>query len=127
MNDVRRELESILGAAQQDAGRLQEMISQSPFAVLVANDNGVFVMANDVAATLTGYSRAELQRLSVWQLTPDVHEREAETLWRAFLQQSEQSGTYRLLRKDGTTIVAPYVAKTNVIRGHHVSVLGKPF
>jgi PAS domain S-box-containing protein len=125
MDSVRRELESLVDGAQQDSDRLRDAVAQSSFAVLVANDHGDFLMVNEAAITLTGYSRVELARLTVWQLTPDVHEREAETLWRAFLQQREQFGTYRVLRKDGTTIVAPYAAKTNVVRGHHVSVLGE--
>jgi PAS domain S-box-containing protein len=102
------------------------MVDVSPCAVLVADDHGSFVMANVVASALTGYSLMELRKLSLWQLTPDVHEREAETLWRAFLQQQEQFGTYRLVKKNGQTIVTPYAARTNVVRGYHVSVLGNP-
>ena len=81
------------------------------------------MIVNRAASTLTGYSPSELLKLSVWQITPDVHEREAETLWRAFRQQNQQFGTYRLLLKDGRTAVAAYAAKTNVVPGRHVSVL----
>jgi PAS domain S-box-containing protein len=102
------------------------MIDELPFAALVANDAGLFVMVNRAASTLTGYSPSELLKLSVWQITPDVHEREAETLWRAFLQHSEQFGTYRLLLKDGRTVVSHYAAKTNIVPGFHVSILSEP-
>lgn len=123
---VRAALQTLIAAVQQDGRNLEEMVDASPFAVLVANDSGSYVMANSAACALTGYSRSELRTLSVWQLTPDVHEHEAETLWRAFRQQSEQFGTYRLLRKDGRTVVSEYAAKTNVARGLHVSVLSQP-
>jgi PAS domain S-box-containing protein len=126
VTNARGELDALI-AGVQNGRTLQELIDASPLAVLVANDPGSFVMANDAASTLTGYSPSELLKLSVWQLTPDVHEHEAETLWRAFRQQSEQFGSYRLLRKDGRTIVALYAAKTNVERGLHVSVLSEPF
>jgi PAS domain S-box-containing protein len=125
MTNARAQLDALV-AGVNDGRSLQELIDASPLAVLVANDTGSFVMTNYAASGLTGYSPSELLKLSVWQLTPDVHEREAETLWRAFRQQAEQSGTYRLLRKDGRTIVALYAAKTNVLRGLHVSVLSEP-
>jgi len=125
MTNAREQLDALIAGV--NSGRsLQELIDASPLTVLVANDTGSFVMTNHAASGLTGYSPSELLKLSVWQLTPDVHEHEAETLWRAFRQQAEQSGTYRLLRKDGRTIVALYAAKTNVLRGLHVSVLSEP-
>src|SRR5215831_17551295 len=125
MTNARAQLDALI-AGVNDGRSLQELIDASTLAILVANDTGSFVMTNDAASGLTGYSTSELLKLSVWQLTPDVHEREAETLCRAFRQQAEQSGTYKLVRKDGRTIVALYAAKTNVVRGLHVSVLSEP-
>jgi len=124
MTDVRAALQALI-AGVRDGRSLEELIDTLPFTVLVANDAGSFVMANRLASKLTGYAPSELLKLSVWHLTPDVHEREAETLWRAFRQQSEQFGTYRLQRKDGRTVVSEYAAKT-VVSGLHVSVLGEP-
>lgn len=121
--DVRDGLRALLFGIRESGRSLEEMVEESPFAVLVSNDAGSFVIVNRAASTLTGYSPSELLKLSVWQITPDVHEREAETLWRAFRQQNQQFGTYRLLLKDGRTAVAAYAAKTNVVPGRHVSVL----
>jgi PAS domain S-box-containing protein len=125
-DDVRSVLKRLVAGVEQERRSLQEAIDASPLAVFVANDAGSFVMANRAASTLTGYSPSELLRLSVWHITPDVHEREAESLWRAFRQQSEQTGTYRLLLKNGSTVVTDYAAKANVVRGLHVSVLSEP-
>jgi PAS domain S-box-containing protein len=125
MTDVRTALHDLVTGVH-DGRSLEDLIDTLPFTVLVANDVGAFVMANRLASTLTGYSSSELLKLSVWQITPDVHEHEAETLWRAFRQRSEQFGTYRVLRKDGTTIVSEYAARSNVVRGLHVSVLSEP-
>ena len=126
IDDVRRALQTLIAGVQQDGRSLDEMVEASRFAVLVTNDDGLFVMANPAACTLIGGSRSDVLKLSVWQITPDVHEREAETLWRAFRQQSEQFGTYRVLRVDGRTVVCEYAAKTNVTHGLHVSVLSEP-
>lgn len=124
-DDVRAALQHLVAGVQRGRS-LQEMVDATRFPALVANDAGSFVMANAAASTLIGYSMSEILKLSVWHVTPPVHEREAETLWRAFRQQSEQYGTYRMVHKDGHTIVMPYAAKTNVVRGRHVSILGQP-
>jgi PAS domain S-box-containing protein len=105
---------------------LAQLIASLALAALVADDAGSFILTNPVAAELTGYSADELRRLSVWDLTPTVNEREAETLWRAFLQQREQSGDYHLLTKDRRTVIAAYAARAHVLPGMHVSLL-QPF
>ena len=37
-----------------------------PVALLIANNSGRYVDVNDLATRLTGFSRAELLRMSVW-------------------------------------------------------------
>ena len=66
---------------------LRRLIAALPVAAVVADDRGRYILTNALASELSGYSDEELRRLSVWQLTPGVNEREAETLWRAFRQQ----------------------------------------
>jgi PAS domain S-box-containing protein len=125
-DDVRAGLNTLIADTGEKGRSLKESIDALLLAVLVTDDSGAFVMANAAASSLTGYSEAELPKLSVWHITPDVHEREAETLWRAFRQQREQFGTYRLLLKDGRTAVTRYAARANVVPGLHVSVLSDP-
>src|SRR5689334_18658411 len=81
------------GASARTA--IRQVIDTLPVAALVADDDGHYVMANALAADLTGFSSRELLRRSVWHLTPAVNEREAETLWRAFLHESGSSGWTR--------------------------------
>jgi PAS domain S-box-containing protein len=102
---------------------LHQLLDASPFAAFVANDVGAYVFTNESASELTGYSPAELRRLSVWQLTPNVQEREAEVLWRAFIDKGEQSGEYQLLSKGGPVITAWYAAQANFLQGLHLSLL----
>ena len=102
---------------------LQQLLDDLPFAALVADNAGQYVFTNRAAASLTGYSPAELRRLSVWQLTPSVHEHEAEVLWRAFIEQGTQTGSYAVLRKGGQVITTAYAAKANLLPGWHLSLL----
>jgi PAS domain S-box-containing protein len=97
-----------------------------PVAMLVADNRGRYVDVNDAAVFLTGYSRAELLRRSVWDLTPAVEQTRGRTLWRAFLARGRMSGQYRLQRKSGRVVSAQYVALANVLPGLHVSALATP-
>ena len=94
-------------------------------AVLIANDHGRYIDANAAAVSLTGYSRAELLKLDLSQLTPDGGGATAPRLWRAFLRRGRMRGTYNLRRKDGTIVRARYVAVANVLPGIHVSALSR--
>jgi PAS domain S-box-containing protein len=102
---------------------LQRLIDALPMAAFVADSHGRFVVLNTKAADLTGYSVVELRRLSVWQITPGVHEHEAETLWRAFLSKGEQYGEYQLLGRAGRIVNARYAALTDILPGFHASLL----
>jgi PAS domain S-box-containing protein len=97
-----------------------------PVAMLVADNRGRYVDVNGAAVFLTGYSRAELLRRSVWDLTPTGQQTRGRTLWRAFLARGRMSGQYRLLRKNGRVVAARYVALANVLPGLHVSALATP-
>jgi PAS domain S-box-containing protein len=103
---------------------LAHVIERFPFtAALVANTEGRYLAANRAASDLTGYGQQELLNMSTWDLTPTVGQRDAEVLWRAFLQQREQSGVYVLITKDGGTVEAAYAARAHVLPGLHLSLL----
>ena len=95
----------------------------SPDATLVADDQGRYVAANDAACRLLGYTREELLRLSVWDLTPDPHEVEGLILWKDFIELGVQAGVYWLARKDGSMVEVAYQARANVAPRRHVSRL----
>jgi PAS domain S-box-containing protein len=95
-------------------------------AVLVANDSARYVEANEAAALLTGYSRAELVTMAVWDLTPTPRTRLGQRLWRDFLRRGRMRGHYQIRQKDGTIVTARYFAIANVLPGLHVSALSTP-
>ncbi len=92
-------------------------------AVLIADDHGRYVDANDIALEILGYGREELLRKSVWDLTVGISELDGLQLWQDFIHQGEQEGTYQLSSKDGAGLRFHYRARANVAPGRHESRL----
>jgi PAS domain S-box-containing protein len=111
---------------RQRAEIVMSELAGIPAAVFVANDRGHYVDVNPPATQLTGYSRSELLRMSVWDLTPARRRGLARRLWREFLSRDRMSGVYELCRKDRTTARPRYVAASNVLPGIHVSAMVTP-
>ncbi|HEX6976209.1 MAG TPA: response regulator, partial [Vicinamibacterales bacterium] len=92
-------------------------------ALIVANDKGHYVAANERASSLTGYEPQELTRLSVWDITPMPKTAQVEELWKGFIAAGNQEGRYTVLRRDGAPVDAQYVAIANIAPGLHLSAL----
>src|SRR5262249_50649271 len=91
--------------------------------VLIADDQGRYLAANDRACALTGYSRAELLQKSIAGLTAPNEMARYERLWDAFMGSTKQYGVYNLVRKDGTLVKGRYVSFTNRAPGTHISFI----
>jgi PAS domain S-box-containing protein len=120
---LKRDAEKRIESGEKPLVALGELINEVPFAALVADDHGRYVLANARAAGLTEYSERELRRLSVWDLTPSPAKHDFEVLWRAFIEQGEQRGRYKVVTKTGSIVTADYAARANVLPHLHVSVL----
>lgn len=82
-------------------------------AILVADEHGRYLDANGAATALLGYSRAELLRLGVADVSaPGAGWAEAE--YARFLREGTWSGELELRRRDGTTV--PVEAHASVVR-----------
>ena len=79
---------------RDQACEIVSRLAHVPVAMLVADNRGRYVDANEAAAFLTGYTRAELLRCSVWDLTPDAHRGRGQALWRVFLARERMAGWY---------------------------------
>lgn len=117
-----RRLSKVPGAPSREA-TLQRLLDPLPLAAFVASNEGRYVVTNRAASRLTQYSPGELQALSVWDLTRPQTAADADVLWRAFLQQREQTGEYELLLRDGTSARMQYAARANVLPGLHLSLM----
>jgi PAS domain S-box-containing protein len=114
------------GATRARAHALLQQAAAMPVALLIANNSGRYIDVNDHATRLTGYSRAELLRMSVWDLTPKPSVVAGRRLWREFLAVERMNGRYSLRQKDGSEVRADFRAWANVLPGLHVSALATP-
>jgi PAS domain S-box-containing protein len=92
-------------------------------ALIIADDSGRYVAANDRAAELTGYSANVLTTLSLADLTPEPDAETGQHLWSNFIETGAQEGVYLLKRRDGRSIPMRYVAIANIAPGLHLSAL----
>jgi PAS domain S-box-containing protein len=114
------------GAVRARAETLLTQASNMRVALLIANNSGRYVDANDQASRLTGFSRSELVRMSVWDLTPTPSVATARRMWKEFLDAGRMSGLYPLRRKEDTDVRAYFHAWAHVLPGVHVSALATP-
>ena len=91
--------------------------------MLVTDDSGRYIGATESACLLTGYPLQALLAKSVSELTAprevSVHDR----LWNAFSRTGQQSGSYDLIRQDGSVIHVAYQAFWDLVPGVHVAFI----
>jgi len=121
INRLRRRLRGVPSSALRRT--LENELEALGTAALAADNTGQYIAVNGGASTLTGYSRAELLRMSVRDLTPAMRQDLSSDLWNRFIQAGTQAGEYVLQRKDGSPIGVHYAAFASVVPGVHVSVL----
>jgi PAS domain S-box-containing protein len=102
------------------AARLRE---RSAVALVLADDNGHYVAANEHAVALTGYDSHELTSMSVRDLSAPAHVMAAQELWDHFMADGTQEGVFMVRRRDGAAIATHYVAVANIAPGLHLSAL----
>ena len=102
------------GARDDTTATIQHAIAPLPLPTLVADDQGRYVAASDSACALTGYACEELLGRYVWDLTAGATRGEFEPLWRAFLSQGRQRGTYMIQPRSGAPFAVDYVAQAHV-------------
>jgi PAS domain S-box-containing protein len=93
-------------------------------ALMIADDAGQYVAANERAAELTGYAPNVLTTMSVADLTPEPELPAGLDLWSSFIEDGMQEGVYVVKRRDGRAIPLRYVAVANIAPGLHLSALG---
>jgi PAS domain S-box-containing protein len=129
MRQLTRTLQKLAAQARpEDAVRaraeaLLAYLADVPMAILIANNRAHYVETNQHAVRLTGFSRAELGRMTLADLTPNPNGALGRRLWRAFLERGQMAGRYELRRKNGSIVTVQYLAIANVLPGIHVSAL----
>ncbi len=110
-------------ARAESLATLQALFDNALDAILLVDDEARYVDANPAACALLGYSREELLRMTVWDITPPPNYELCHELWNAFIAAGSQSGEYTLRRKDGTSIDAGYRAVSTIRPGLHLFIL----
>jgi PAS domain S-box-containing protein len=92
-------------------------------AILIANDAGEYVGANDAACDLFGVSLDQLLGSKVEDFVRPAERRQTRLAWQSFLEQGEQEGEFPLYRPDGEMRDLEFKAKAGFLPGRHLSVL----
>lgn len=102
--------------------RFRALFNESQDAILLANDEGVYVDANPASSVILGYEHHELLGKTIMDVS-DTDETTFRAMWGAFLQQGRMRGEYRLRTKQGDLIDVEFSAVAGVLPGQHLSTL----
>ncbi|WP_277554779.1 PAS domain S-box protein [Halobaculum limi] len=88
---------------ERTTARLEALFEESPDMINVHDDEGYFVDANPRLCAETGYTKAELTEMQVWDIDQEIDAPEARALWDEMKpgDRHEREGVYE--RRDGST------------------------
>ncbi|MGB9963381.1 PAS domain S-box protein [Halobacterium hubeiense] len=90
-------------------------------AMVVADDDGRYVDANESACELFGVTREALLGSHVADFAPDDYDFDA--AWAEFEADATDVGSFPLVRPDGERRLVEYAATADIVPGEHLSVL----
>src|SRR5579884_189268 len=108
-------------ALRESERRFRLLFEKSLDAILVADDQGRYLMANEAACRLLGYSLDELLGMKVADLRLSQGANAGE-LYQSYVTRGEQFGEFEFIRPDGQERVAEYTA-IRLTPGQHMSIL----
>ena len=94
--------------------------------MVIADDGRRYTAVNSAACLLLRLAEEDVLRLRVDDLTPPENRSHVEPLWRAFIREGVQQGTFELMMPDGQRLEVEYSATANVEPGRHLSILMFP-
>ena len=101
--------------------QLRALLEEANDAVLVADDSGRYVAANRAAGILFGVAPSEIVGKSVSDFT--LAEFDPNSGWKRAQREGRASGSFVLVRPDGTKRDAEFRALTNVLPGRHLCTI----
>ena len=93
--------------------------------IVIADNDRKHLDASIGAGNLFGLARDKLIGHRIDDFTEPTSWPRIEEMWRAFLRQGEQQGTFGLLDPEGNVQEVAFIAKGNVLPGRHLLVLHK--
>jgi PAS domain S-box-containing protein len=106
---------------QQERDRFRAVFEKSFDSMVIADNDGQYIEANESATELFGLEKDELLGRSIEEFAPADFD--YEQAWGNFQKSEKERGTFPLVRADGTERTVEYAATMNVSPGQHLSVL----
>jgi len=106
---------------ERELDRFEAVFEESFDAMLIADDDGRYLNANEAAADLLGIPQEALLGRTITDFFAE--EFDVETAWQEFQDSGEQRGTVPVVRADGERRLVEYAATPDVVPGQHLSVL----
>jgi DNA-binding CsgD family transcriptional regulator len=91
--------------------------------MVIADGGRRYTAANPAACLLLRLPEEDVLQLRIDDLTPPENRSQVEPLWRAFIREGVQQGTFELMMPDGARLQVEYSATANVEPGRHLSIL----
>jgi PAS domain S-box-containing protein len=108
-------------ALRESEGRYRLLFERSHDAIIIGDDSGAYIDANEAAAELIGVPRERLIGMNVAELRPVTRENAGE-LYAKYLETGFEQGEFSFYRPDGEFRVALYTA-SRIGEGMHLSIL----
>jgi PAS domain S-box-containing protein len=105
------------------ADNLRLLFEKVTVAILVANDQGIYVDVNPAACALMGCTRDELIGRGLADFVDPERLPELTAQWKSFLRDGSQAGEFELRALDGKRRVVRFNATANFAPGLHCSFL----
>lgn len=102
---------------------LGQLFSRSESAMMLANDDRIYVDVNDAACEMLSATRSDIIGKRIEDFSAPEMRDQAPALFAAFLEAKSLSGLYTMLDAQGREITCMYSASANVIPGLHLSIL----
>ena len=93
---------------------------------VIADDERRYVAANAASCLLLRLPEAEVLTLRIDDLTPPEARERVDELWRDFLRDGTQRGSFEMQMPDGPRLAVEYSATANIQPGRHLSILMFP-
>jgi PAS domain S-box-containing protein len=101
--------------------RFGAVFERSFDAMLIADDDGRYVEANEAACEMFGLEREALLGRRIEEFAPEGYDFEA--AWREFRAAERERDTFPLVRADGEVLTVEYAATADVVPGEHLTIL----
>lgn len=108
-------------ALRESQDRFRAVFDSAPDAIVIVDDDSRFTEVNPAACALFGRAPEDFLGHPVAEITSLGFE--AKEMWKTLRREGQLHGEWRLTRPDGSSRHVEFMAKTDFLPGHHLSVI----